>query len=207
MAHCGCDTTRPYNFATTPDWDANRLYDNNVAVKVDNVIYKSMHSPVHTTMVPGPPVFGVTPLIPQTTTNMGQRPPNPVFWSPVPFDNCFDTSRCAPPAPTSAPPVEPPPMSSIENAAAIGNTNPGQYIIPPPAQAPITDTTTITAPPGTGSPYDPDEMPPPPTPLIPNFNFPRIPYLHELPRLDEIDSKHIIIGMAGVLTLILLFKK
>jgi hypothetical protein len=184
MAHCGCDTTRPYNFATTPDWDANRLYENNVAVKFENVIFKSIHS--------------------QVTSNMGQRPPNPVFWNAVPFENCFDTSRCAPPAPTSPPPVEPPPMNSIEKASATGNPNPGQYIIPPPTPAPYTDTTTITAPPGTGSPYDPDEMPPPPTPMLPNLNLPKLP---ELPRLDEIETKHVILGMAGVLTLILLFKK
>lgn len=204
MAHCGCDTTRPYNFATVPDWDANRLYNDNDAAKMDGVIYKARGA--HTVMdnIPGP--FGPVP-IPRVVLNIGQRPPHPNAWNPVPFENCFDTSRCAPPAPTSPPPVEPAPMNSIEKASATSNPNPGQYVIPPPAPAPITDATTITPPPGTGSPYDPDMMPPPPTPMLPNFNFPVIPNLADLPRLDEIESKHIIIGMAGVLTIILLFKK
>lgn len=208
MPHCGCDTTRPYNFATVPDWDANRPYNDNDTVKSDNVVYKARGTRTEMISQPAqngmPPGFSFPMMMPRTFVNMGQRPPNPDFWNAVPFDKCFDTSRCAPPAPTSPPPVEPPPMASIEKASAQADV-PGQYVLPEPAPTPYTDTTSIAPPPGTVpyAPYEPydDVVPLPDTPMLPNFSLPK------LPELPEIETKHMILGVAGVLTLILLFKK
>jgi hypothetical protein len=200
MPHCGCDTNKPYNFATVAEWDANRMYNDNEEVKMEGVIYKARGTRFENTTQPG--MMFPIPIL-RHFLNMGQRPPNPDYWVPVPFENCYDTSRCAPPQLTSPPMEAPPPSALIAQPDSTSGAH--QSVIPTPPQAPYTDSTSIMP---SGPIYDfdsdDDENPPPAQPIIPAFNLPQLPQLPNIPKLENIETKHMILGMAGVLTLMLL---
>jgi hypothetical protein len=203
MPHCGCDTNKPYNFATVAEWDANRMYNDNEEVKMEGVIYKARGTRIENQTQPG---FMIPMPMIRHFINIGQPPPNPDYWVPVPFENCYDTSRCAPPQPTSPPLEAPPPSALIVQPDSMAGAH--QSIIPNPPVTPYVDSTTLM-PSGPISEYDSDEdeNSPPAQPINPAFNLPQLPQLPSIPKLENIETKHMILGMAGVLTLMLLFKK
>jgi hypothetical protein len=213
---CGCDTTQKYDIVAIPEWNAVHIYGPNETVKVNGVIYTSKGTFQH--MINN--VFpGMMPIPGHMEFNIGQNPVimdygltrdvNTKFWNTIPFSECFNSMTCTVALP-AAPPAPAPPQ--IIEAQAIANTN-LQNVIPDPiiTNPNISDTLT---PPGPISETidnfyndedDDDDAPPVDTSsmyLKPSMEM-TMPDLN----MGNIDTKHIIIGLAGVLTLILLFKK
>lgn len=213
---CGCDTSQKYDIVAIPEWNAIRIYGPNETVKVNGVIYTSKGTFQH--MMNN--VFPGMPQLPgHMEFNIGQNPVimdygltrdvNTKFWNTIPFSECFNSMTCTVALP-AAPPAPAPPQ--IIEAQAIANTN-LQNVIPDPiiTNPDISDT---LSPPGPitenidnfyNDEDDDDDTPP----LVDTSSMYLKPSMEmTMPDLNmgDIDTKHIIIGLAGVLTLVLLFK-
>ena len=226
---CGCDTSQKYDIVAIPEWNPIHIYGPNETVKVNGVIYSSKGNFQHF-------INGVFPGMPQMPGhmefNIGQNPViidngltrdiNTKFWNTIPFTECFNSLTCTVALPSAAPAPAP---SQILEASSTANTN-LQNVLPAPnsvsdinltdslAPGPVTENIDNfyddeeddddggnfhTMPDGSkmkGSMFEAHILP----------NLPNIDLLTNF-KLEDIDTKHIIIGLAGALTLILLFKK
>lgn len=214
---CGCDTTQKYDIVAVPDWNPVHIYGPNEMAKVNGVIYSSKGH--FQNMIQG--VFpGMAPIFGHIEFNLGQSPPNDKFWNTIPFNECFNSLTCT----IALPPAAPTPASpQISDATAIATNNTqnvlpvnslfgtisegiAQTLAPGPVTENIEDEEEEgeyhTMPDGSqmkGSMYEAHILP-----NLPTFHLPNaIKDFH----MEDIDTKHIIIGLAGALTLILLFKK
>ena len=200
---CGCDSSK-LNSANVPLWINSQIYNTGEHVKIGDIVFVSKTNiyaePIVWTNTGGPfNMGGMTGG--GIFANMGQSPPNDRFWAPVSPTDCYDATKCviAPPAP---PPPPPPP--TVVTASEV--TNIVNEVIPPQVPTPIY-TTLIPDP--EPVPAEPPMTIPDLSTLVPSFNIPSLSSLNlpELPDFANLDTKHIIIGIAGVLTMVLLFKK
>ena len=180
---CGCDSTKT-NVATVEEWSAAKIYPQSDKVKFLGLVYSSKGN--IQTMLKG--AFGENWPGP-FRFNLGMQPPNGEFWDPV--TDCYDGSliQCQQAIITPPPPPihEPPP---VPLNPPVGFTEPP--IVEPPPPPPMTEAEREAA-----------EIAALPKPLIP-IPVPSMAQIQEM--FEDLDTKHMIIGMAGILTVILLIK-
>lgn len=186
---CTSSSNPSYDIATVNEWNGFTVYHNGEVVKMGGTVYIAK-----TTMTVGVSGFGFTP---QFLLNIGYQPPNPSFFEAVPASSCYNSQNCtvleSTPAPTA---VEPTVISTTQMA-----TGESSEVFPttPPENVVIHNGGV-----GGSTYFDEEDTAPPPPPFM--ASLPSLSSL-ELPDLPEIETKHLILGLAGVLTLILVFKR